>query len=130
MLLLMLWCSWWCSLSARTLRGKRTHRKIRYISERRLPLQLFADHYDERKEVMLKHTPSLWEYRRRLGEDKDEMLLSVFTTWELSFQRIGKNEDERTMIGHFLTLSAFLDSTNIGEDLFRSHLASTDKPPR
>src|SRR5438034_11363130 len=30
MLLLMLWCSWWCSLSARTLRGKRTHRKIRY----------------------------------------------------------------------------------------------------
>src|SRR5438034_457792 len=34
------------------------------------------------------------------------------------------------LIGHFLTLSAFLDSTNVGEDLFRSHLASTDKSPQ
>ncbi|KAI9858058.1 MAG: hypothetical protein M1813_007870 [Trichoglossum hirsutum] len=101
-----------------------------YISARKLPLQLFAKHYNERKEFVLKHTPSLWEYRRRLGEDKDETLLSVFTTWELSFQQIGKNEDERAMIGHFLTLSAFFDATNVGEDLFRSQLASTNKPPQ
>ncbi|KAI9776252.1 MAG: hypothetical protein M1839_000486 [Geoglossum umbratile] len=101
-----------------------------YISARKLPLQLFAKHYNERKEFVLKHTPSLWEYRRRLGEDKDETLLSVFTTWELSFQQIGKNEDERAIIGHFLTLSAFFDATNVGEDLFRSHLASTNKPPK
>ncbi|KAH0534126.1 hypothetical protein FGG08_007284, partial [Glutinoglossum americanum] len=101
-----------------------------YINARKLPLRLFAEHYDQRKDVVLRHTPSLWEYRRRLGEDKDETLLSVFTTWELSFQQIGKNEDEKAMIGHFLTLSAFLDSTNVGEDLFKSHFTWTGKPPQ
>jgi hypothetical protein len=101
-----------------------------YISARKLPLWLFATHYDERKEVVLKHTPSLWKYRRKPGKDKDEMLLSVFTTWELSFQQIGKNEDERTMIGHFLTLSAFFDTTNVGESLFRLYLTSTGTPPQ
>ncbi|KAH0538196.1 hypothetical protein FGG08_005212 [Glutinoglossum americanum] len=99
-----------------------------YISARKLPLRLFEKHYNERKETVLRHTPLLWEYRRRLGGDKDEAILSVFTTWELSFQQIGKNENERTMIGHFLTLSAFLDASNIGEDLFKSHLASTNDP--
>ncbi|KAI9770486.1 MAG: hypothetical protein M1839_003201 [Geoglossum umbratile] len=65
-----------------------------YINTRKLLLPLFAKHYDERKELVLKHTPPLWEYRKRLGKDKDETLLSVFTTWELSFQQIGKNENE------------------------------------
>src|SRR5947207_8418919 len=38
-----------------------------YISERNLSLQLFAEHYDERREFVLNYTPpSLWEYRRRL----------------------------------------------------------------
>ncbi|KAI9863316.1 MAG: hypothetical protein M1813_003758 [Trichoglossum hirsutum] len=101
-----------------------------YIATRKLPLQLFAKHYGERKEAVLKHTPSLWEYRRRLGEDKDQTLLSVFTTWELSFQQIGKDENERAMIGHFLSLSAFFDVTNINENLFRSHLALSDEPPQ
>jgi len=101
-----------------------------YISTRRLPLQLFAKHYAERKEVVLKHTPSLWEYRRRLIENGDEISLNVFTTWELTFQQIGKNEDEQMMIGHFLTLSAFFDTTNIGGYLFRSHLAANGQPPQ
>ncbi|KAH0553453.1 hypothetical protein GP486_006477 [Trichoglossum hirsutum] len=101
-----------------------------YITARKLPLQLFAEHYGERKEVILKRTPSLWEYRRRLGKDKDETLLSVFTTWELSFQQIGNDENERAIIGHFLSLSAFFDVTNITENLFRSHLASIDEPPQ
>ncbi|KAI9859671.1 MAG: hypothetical protein M1813_006602 [Trichoglossum hirsutum] len=100
-----------------------------YINTRKLPLSLFTKQYDERREVILNHTPSLWEYRKRLGEGKDETLLSVFTTWELSFQQIGKNEDDRIMISHFLTLSAFFDASNIGEDLFRSHLTSTREPP-
>ena len=32
------------------------------------------------------------------------------------------------MICHFLTLSAFFDTTNISEGLFRSYLASADEP--
>ena len=100
-----------------------------YISARKLPLKLFINHYNERREVVLKHTPPLWEYRKRLGGDKDETLLSVFTTWELSFQQIGKNEDERAQIGHLLTLSAFIDASNVGEHLFKSYLASAAQPP-
>ncbi|KAH0542503.1 hypothetical protein FGG08_003099 [Glutinoglossum americanum] len=87
-------------------------------------------HYNGRKEVVPKHTPPLWEYQKRLGEDKDKILLSMFTMWELSFQQIGKNENERMMIGHFLTFSAFFDATNVGEDLFRPHPAPTYKPLR
>lgn len=56
-----------------------------YISQRNLPLHRFMKHYKDRKEYVLKHTPSLWEYRRKLDDNKDETLLSVFTTWELSF---------------------------------------------
>ena len=98
-----------------------------YIRQRNLSLSRFMQHYEDRKEYVLKHTPSLWEYRRKLGKDKDETLLSVFTTWELSFQQIGKNDDERMMIGHFLTLSAFLDASNVGisGDLFK--LCATSK---
>ena len=51
------------------------------------------------------------------------MLLSMFTMWELSFQQISKSNDERNMIGHFLTLSAFFDFANVGEELFRSFLS-------
>jgi hypothetical protein len=78
---------------------------------------------------VLKHTPSLWEYRKRVGDDKHETLLSVFTTWELSFEHIGKNEDERMMIAHFLTLSAFFNAANASEG-FRTHLISINKPLR
>ncbi|KAI9781791.1 MAG: hypothetical protein M1816_002181 [Peltula sp. TS41687] len=100
-----------------------------YISARKLPLRQFLKHYDERRDVVLKHTPSFWEYRRRLGEGKDETLLNVFTTWELSFQHISDSEEVRARIEHFLTLSAFLDFTNISEDLFRSYTGLKDVLP-
>lgn len=95
-----------------------------YISARNLQLRLFAKHYDERKEVVLKYTPSFWEYRRRLGEGEGETLLSVFTTWELSFRQVGQSEDERLVLDHFLTLSAFFGATNLSEDLFKLYFDS------
>ena len=56
-----------------------------YIRARRLSLAVFLSQYDDRKTAVLKHVPRLWEYRRRLDDGKEETLLSVFTTWELSF---------------------------------------------
>ena len=79
---------------------------------------------------MLNHIPSVWEYRKRLGDDKDETFLSVFTTWELSYQQISKNEEEQKMVGHLLTLLAFIDATNVGEDIFKSYFASTNQIPQ
>jgi tetratricopeptide (TPR) repeat protein len=90
-----------------------------YISQRKLPLSRFIKHYEDRKEYVLKNTPLLWEYRRKIDGDKEETLLSVFTTWELSFQQIHKSDDERILISHFLTLSAFLNASDVGEDIFK-----------
>jgi tetratricopeptide (TPR) repeat protein len=46
----------------------------------------------------------------------------------LSFQQVGKTEKERTMIGHFLTLSAFFNASDVGEDLFSVSLDMEDEP--
>jgi hypothetical protein len=92
-----------------------------YISIRQLPLSLFTEHYEKRKEFILKHTPdSLWEYRTRTGQDGNSSgeNLSVLTTWELSFLQIQGNDQEREELGDFLTQSAFLDPTSISESLF------------
>ena len=92
-----------------------------YISIRQLPLTLFTEHYEKRKEFILRHTPdSLWEYRTRTGENGNSSgeNLSVLTTWELSFLQIQGNDHEREELGNFLTQSAFLDPTNISEGLF------------
>ena len=94
-----------------------------YISIRQLPLELFADHFAQRKEVILKHTPdTLWEYQTI--QDKlngAPSNLSVFTTWEMSFQQIGDDEERRRQTGQFLTCCAFLDVSNISEELFREY---------
>ena len=79
---------------------------------------------------MFNHISSVWEYQKRLGDDKDETFLSVFTTWELSYQQIGKNEEEQKMVGHLLTLSAFIDATNVGKDIFKSYFALTNQTPQ
>jgi hypothetical protein len=73
--------------------------------------------------VILKYTPTLWEYRKRLSESENETSISAFTTWEMSLEQVGDG-DERLAISHFLTLSAFLDSTNVGDGLFRIYLVS------
>jgi hypothetical protein len=54
-----------------------------YISARQMPLSLFKEHYEKRKEFILKHTPdSLWEYRARTDSSDHGFgqNLSVLTT--------------------------------------------------
>lgn len=92
-----------------------------YISIRQLPFVLFLEHYEKRKDVILNHTPaSLWEYRTK-GVDAvtSELNMSVLTTWELSFEQIGRDEHERRRIGNFLTQSAFFNPSCINESFFR-----------
>ena len=93
-----------------------------YISARSLPLGLFMDHYNNRREKVLKETPSsLWEYRRKLNTAEAETSLSVFTTWEMSFEQINKDTARGKTEEHLLILSAFFDNTDIFEELFESH---------
>ena len=99
-----------------------------YLSSRRLPLESFLEHYALRKDVILKYIPALWEYRKTLSQSENETSISAFTTWEMSLEQVGDG-NERLAISHFLTLSAFLDSTNVGDSLFRNYLVSQPQMP-
>lgn len=100
-----------------------------YISSCKLPNRLFMTHYDKRKEHILKHTPGpLWEYQSKTASVADASCenLSVLTTWELSFEQMSQDK-ERRLLGRFLTQSAFFDSTNIKESLFRTFLKGSQQ---
>ncbi|KAI9707067.1 MAG: hypothetical protein M1836_000027 [Candelina mexicana] len=90
-----------------------------YIRKRKMPLSQFVEHYTVRKERVLKEIPKLWEYRRTLNDAESDTAMSVFTTWELAFQQLGSNEEDRMRKGHFLTISAFLNHKCISGDLFK-----------
>ena len=100
-----------------------------YISARNLGLQPFIDHYNERKMAVLKHTPEIWEYKKRLGDAVDDSALNVFTTWEMSFQQVGIDDVQKYKKTHFLTVAAFLDNQDVSEDLFRINFESSRYPP-
>jgi hypothetical protein len=82
------------------------------ISVRRLLLALFPKHFDEQREAVMKHTRLLWEYGLRQSQSKDtDTRLSVFTTWDMSFQQVGANDAERGSIHHFPGLAEYYDIT-------------------
>lgn len=92
-----------------------------YVSSRRIPLESFQEHYDRRKDVILKHTPLLWDYHKKVSNDQITSLMTTFTTWEMSLQQISPDVDADSIV-HFLTLSAFLDSRSVGQSLFSAFL--------
>jgi len=99
-----------------------------YISARRIPLDAFVALYAKRRAAILKHTPANWEYRKARSNGADEPL-SVFTTWEMSFEELETSAEERESLIHLLTLSSFLDTANISGGLFKHyHEVSEAKP--
>ena len=101
------------------------HQTAAYIRARKLPLKDFIPEYKRRKEVILKEIPREWVYRKTIQER--ETTLSIFTTWELSFEQISGNDEERERKAHFLTLSAFFNNTLISERYFEAHF-TTERP--
>jgi tetratricopeptide (TPR) repeat protein len=93
-----------------------------YIRARTLDLDLFLEHYTKRREEVLIETPELWDYKRKLKPSQEiETKLSVFTTWELSFDLITGDEKTRVDKEHILTLTAFLDRNKISDTLFEPY---------
>ena len=97
-----------------------------YIRARDLQLQDFISRYEERKKSILSETPEQWEYRRSINEEPEEYL-SVFTTWELSFEQLSGDNREKGYKEHFLTLAAFFDNKEIAEHYFKG-LYNAEKP--
>lgn len=96
-----------------------------YIRARKLPLKSFISHYNKRKEIVLREVPEQWEYRRKTTAAERETLLTVFTTWELSFEQVKGDETATRNKDHFLTLAAFFDNNKISENFFTNHYEKT-----
>lgn len=95
-----------------------------YISVRRIDFAAFQDHYHNRKEIVLRHTPDLWEYRRFSTDAEKENSLSVFTTWDLSVLQLHNDHGERDFKLHFLTIGAFISNSEVRETIFRAYSES------
>src|SRR5205814_2178617 len=89
-----------------------------YISKRKILLGEFLDHFERRKHIVLKETPQMSQYRRRLNKSEEETSLSVFTTWELSFRQL-EEDTEGVNKADLLTLFAFFNCEDISECLFK-----------
>ncbi len=90
-----------------------------YIRKQKVPLCEFNRHYNQRRERVLQYTPQLWEYRRQLGEKEGESSLSVFTTWDLSFQHLRSRNKFREAA--LITLFGFFNSASISEELLQAY---------
>ena len=94
------------------------HQAAVYMNFADLSMSQFVEKYKTHEPEALKNimedTPNL----RRYQENEDGSPLSAFTTWEMCLSHIGPDQERRKQVEHFLTLSAFLDSSSISEDLF------------
>jgi hypothetical protein len=89
-----------------------------YIRKGGIPLSEFMDIYKEEKEEILKNTPQLSQYRRKLEDTENETSLNVFTTWQLSFQQLLSQTSEDSVAVKLLRLLAFFDNKDISEWIF------------
>jgi len=80
-----------------------------YIQRRvNFPLSRFIDEYEDRKDLIWTKAPTVWEYKK-----------VVYTTWEMSFELIDDDENERIDKGQILTMLSFLDFRNISQEIFK-----------
>ncbi len=99
-----------------------------YIRKRKTTLSRFLNDYECRRESILKNTPQLSQYRKKLGDAEKETSLNVFTTWELSFHQLQSHSTEESLEIRILTLFAFFDPKDISErflaDYVDNHLVN------
>ena len=106
-----------------------------YIQYKKIPLERlpeFLAEYEAHKEKILQYTPqNFWEYGTMQihGKEEENQAISAFTTWEMSFQQLESDTLQKENAAHFLTVSAFLDPSNIGEYLFRNHWEANAPQP-
>jgi tetratricopeptide (TPR) repeat protein len=99
-----------------------------YISARGLDINLYLIHYDNRRKKVLSEAPDLWDYNRPLKNSPETATkLTVFTTWELSFDLITGDDTTRKDKEHILTLVAFFDGKEVSDTLFEPYAMENDE---
>jgi tetratricopeptide (TPR) repeat protein len=83
------------------------------------PLSGFLARYKAQKSLVLKWTPDVWEYRKRVGIKQEPQSLSVFTSFELSLGLLQTDGNSRELAESFLAVAAFLHREYLFEDLFK-----------
>jgi tetratricopeptide (TPR) repeat protein len=86
-----------------------------YISSHCLSMTAFLNEFRQRKDHILRYTPSFSENGKQLEGSGTDTSINVFATMELSLQGL----PNRKAAEEFLTLSAFFNCSKIGEDLFK-----------
>lgn len=72
-------------------------------------------------------TPTQWEYKKAKGNDTEKSV-SVFTTWEMSFEQLEVTSHERDSIIHLLTLAAFINTNSVSEGLLSLYSQQANRP--
>ncbi|PQE33146.1 Tetratricopeptide-like helical domain protein [Rutstroemia sp. NJR-2017a WRK4] len=99
-----------------------------FIQSQKIRLSQFMEVYNHQREAILRQTPKISPYRRKLGDAEDETALNVFTTWELSFKQLETHDDEKKSKSIILTLFAFFDRQGISHHLFKTYCARRKVP--
>ncbi|TVY90325.1 Kinesin light chain, partial [Lachnellula willkommii] len=93
-----------------------------YISSRNLNLSLYLEHHNARTEKVLSEVPDMWDYIKAPKDSPEaKRKLSVFTTWELSFDQISGEPLIRAAKERILTLLAFFDNNQIRQSFFERY---------
>ena len=91
-----------------------------YVRHQRVTLYNFLDHYEQTKLSVLSHTPKIWEYCKQISEEDKEAKLSVFTTWEMVFNRL---KATRPKLASLMSLLGYFYHLSIDEALFQTFRA-------
>lgn len=87
-----------------------------------LDFDLFLEHYNKRRKEVFSEAPGPWDYKRMLKSSEEiETKLTVFTTWELSFNLITGDQKTRDDKEHILTLAALFNGNDISDVLFQPY---------
>jgi tetratricopeptide (TPR) repeat protein len=92
----------------------------------------FLRHYEQRRKEILSSVPQVWEYRRREAGSNQEVALSVYTTWLLSYERLLQESEFGKEYSQLLLLLGFFHHSDISDVSFTAFWESrrqTDELP-
>ncbi|KAK3317081.1 hypothetical protein B0H66DRAFT_562757 [Apodospora peruviana] len=106
-----------------------------YIRSRKISLREFVGHYNKRKDRIIAFKPTVSDYYRMrtdaLDHSGEPESLSVWTTWEMSFDQIKTSDSglDTDHLRHFLSTLAFFNKLDIGMDMFQAQYEESPSPP-